>query len=79
MLARLRNLPAYFRDKDTPWWRKLAVVAAVAYVISPVDAIPDWIPVLGWLDDIGVLTLTAAWLLRQLDGFVVARAQEQTL
>ena len=37
---------------------KLVIMGALAYVIFPVDVIPDFIPVLGWLDDIFVLNLT---------------------
>jgi uncharacterized membrane protein YkvA (DUF1232 family) len=39
-------------DRRTPWWIKIIGLAAVAYIILPFDIIPDYIPVLGWLDDI---------------------------
>ncbi len=42
-------------DPRTPAWAKAAIGAAIAYVIAPLDAIPDFIPVAGWTDDIGVL------------------------
>src|SRR5262249_25943538 len=41
----------------TPWYSKLFVVAVVAYVLSPIDLIPDFIPVLGLLDEIILLPL----------------------
>ncbi len=43
------------------WKRVLLGVLALLYVLSPLDLIPDWIPFVGWLDDIGVL----AWAARQ--------------
>ena len=43
-------------DPSTPKWAKVMLVSAIAYVISPFDAIPDFIPVLGWMDDVGVLS-----------------------
>jgi uncharacterized membrane protein YkvA (DUF1232 family) len=42
---------AILRDARVPASAKLATIAALLYVISPVDVIPDVIPVLGWLDD----------------------------
>jgi uncharacterized membrane protein YkvA (DUF1232 family) len=55
----------YFRDGRVPLWRRLAGVLAVLYFLSPVDALPDFLPILGWLDDIGVLSATALFLLRE--------------
>ena len=46
-------------------WRKLAGVAAVAYVLWPLDIVPDGIPVLGWLDDAGILAAAAAFLVAE--------------
>ena len=43
------------------WKRVIIVVFAMLYVISPLDLIPDFIPVIGWLDDLGVLV----WAARQ--------------
>jgi hypothetical protein len=44
--------------------RVLAILAALLYVVSPVDVIPDFIPGLGWLDDLLVLGLLAWYLTR---------------
>jgi uncharacterized membrane protein YkvA (DUF1232 family) len=40
------------RHPETPWYAKALGGAALFYLLSPVDLIPDWIPVLGQLDDI---------------------------
>ena len=54
---------AVLRDVRTPKAAKLAVVLAVLYVISPIDLVSDFIPILGWLDDglIADLLLQAAF------------------
>jgi uncharacterized membrane protein YkvA (DUF1232 family) len=54
-----------FRDARTPTSAKLATLAAVLYVLSPVDVLPDLIPVLGWLDD-GILALLLLKLAQRL-------------
>lgn len=43
------------QSPDTPAWAKGVIIAALGYFISPVDAIPDFIPVIGYVDDLGVL------------------------
>jgi uncharacterized membrane protein YkvA (DUF1232 family) len=40
------------RDPRTPWYAKAFVALIIAYALSPVDLIPDFIPVLGYLDDL---------------------------
>ncbi|MFP2964055.1 YkvA family protein [Myxococcus sp. 1LA] len=55
----------YVRDPHVALWRKLAGVLAVVYFLSPVDAIPDVLPVLGWLDDLGVLSAAAFFMVRE--------------
>ena len=52
----------YMRDKNVQWYRKSIVVAALIYFISPVDAIPDIAPLLGYLDDLGVITAVLKYL-----------------
>ncbi|WP_224363786.1 YkvA family protein [Hyalangium versicolor] len=59
----------YLRDGRVPLWKKLAGLLAVIYFVSPVDAIPDVIPVLGWLDDLGVLSAAAFWMVRQVQAY----------
>ena len=45
------------RDPRTPWWLKVLALAIAAYAFSPIDLIPDFIPVLGLLDDLLILPL----------------------
>ena len=50
-----------FRHRDTPWPVKALLIVLLAYLASPVDLIPDVIPVLGMLDDLAVAAV-ALWL-----------------
>jgi uncharacterized membrane protein YkvA (DUF1232 family) len=59
----------YLRDGRVPLWKKLAGLLAIIYFVSPVDAIPDIIPILGWLDDLGVLSAAAFWMVRQVKAY----------
>lgn len=49
---------------------------AIIYILSPLDIIPDWIPVIGALDDLGLLALTIPFVIKELDKFI-AWEQEQ--
>ena len=59
-LAMVRN---FLKDSSVPRWRKALLLGAIAYALMPFDLIPDTIPLLGWLDDLGVLSLAvgAVW------------------
>jgi uncharacterized membrane protein YkvA (DUF1232 family) len=49
------------RDPRVPWYAKILAVAVAAYALSPIDLIPDFIPVIGYLDDLIILPL-GIWL-----------------
>jgi uncharacterized membrane protein YkvA (DUF1232 family) len=53
------------RDPRTPWYARAAAACVVAYALSPIDLIPDPIPVLGYLDDL-ILLPGAIWLVRKM-------------
>ena len=61
---KLQDVGRYFRDRQVSVARKGLALFAVAYAVMPFDAIPDVIPVLGWLDDIGVVAAITAFLWR---------------
>ena len=45
------------RDPRTPWYAKAFALAIAAYALSPIDLIPDFIPILGYLDEVILLSL----------------------
>lgn len=45
------------KHRDTPWYVKGAILFTIGYALSPIDLIPDFIPVLGYLDDLILLPL----------------------
>ena len=57
---RLRRLYQGFRHPGTPWWAKGLLILILLYSISPVDVVPDVVPLLGWLDD-ATLLLILLW------------------
>lgn len=57
------DIPAVFlalKDKKTPWYAKAFAALTVAYALSPIDLVPDFIPFLGYLDDLIILPLLVA-------------------
>jgi len=60
-----------YRDPRTPWYAKLMAAAVVAYAVSPIDLIPDFIPVLGYLDDLLLLPLGIALAIRMIPAEVM--------
>lgn len=55
-----KNLTAIFiafKKSETPWYAKIIMGITIGYALSPIDIIPDFIPVLGYLDDLIILPL----------------------
>ena len=63
-------------DADTPTWAKATIFAALGYFISPVDAIPDIVPVVGYSDDLGVLVAALAATAMHIKDEHVRKAKE---
>lgn len=60
-----------------PWYAKLLAVCAVAYAFSPIDLVPDFIPVLGYLDDLVLVPLGIALVLKMIPADVMAESREK--
>ncbi len=63
------------RDPRTPWAARLLAAAVAAYALSPIDLIPDVIPVLGLLDDLVLVPLGVALVVRLVPPAVMADAR----
>lgn len=66
-----------YRDPRTPWYAKLFTAVVVAYALSPVDLIPDFIPVLGYLDDFVLIPAGVALALKMIPAEVMADSREK--
>ena len=62
LVAKARRLKDYLTSGQASTVDIVLVVAALLYLISPFDAIPDFIPVVGWLDDVAVAGLVLSYL-----------------
>lgn len=65
------------REPDMPWLPKVVALITVAYAISPIDLIPDFIPVLGYLDDVILLPLGIALAMRLRPDALLLRCRPQ--
>lgn len=72
-------LVVYFiaRDSATPQWLRILAWVVAGYALSPVDLIPDFIPVLGLLDDLLILPLGLALVLKYVPQPVLQRAGQR--
>jgi uncharacterized membrane protein YkvA (DUF1232 family) len=60
------------RDPRVPWYAKALAVCVAAYAFSPIDLIPDFIPILGYVDDLVLLPLGVLLVVRLIPGDVMA-------
>ena len=75
-----REIPAVFlalKDERTPVFTKILAAVTVACALSPVDLIPDFVPVLGYLDDVLVLPALIALTVRRIPPEVLASCRER--
>nr|WP_243108394.1 YkvA family protein [Maliibacterium massiliense] len=78
--ALLQQLPALYmalRHKDTPSSARVFALLAVGYALSPIDLVPDFLPVLGYVDDILLLPMLVRASLRRIPPEVLAACRAQ--
>lgn len=66
-----------FSRKETPHWAKTIITGAFAYLICPVDTIPDIAPIVGYTDDIGVLSFGLVSIASYINKDVKEKARTQ--
>lgn len=75
------DVPAVFlalKDKRTPVFAKVMAAVTVAYALSPIDLIPDFIPVLGYLDDVILLPSMIALVIKLIPDNVWSECREKS-
>ena len=65
----------YLKDPKAPLLPKLFVLLSIVYVVVPADLIPDLIPIVGWLDDAGLVTTAIGWMWASLNRYEAERAR----
>jgi len=65
------------KDPRVPWYAKLLAACVVGYALSPIDLIPDPIPILGYLDDLVILPLGIAWVIRMIPPGVLQECRQK--
>jgi uncharacterized membrane protein YkvA (DUF1232 family) len=74
------EIPALFialKEKDTPIMAKILAGITLVYALSPIDLIPDFIPVLGYLDDLIILPALIALTIRLIPADIMERCRDQ--
>lgn len=66
-----------YKDKRTPLLPKLLIGLTVGYLLSPIDLIPDFIPVLGLLDDLIIVPLLIRWSIKLIPKNLLAEARQK--
>lgn len=72
------DVPAVFtalKKRETPWYAKAVAAITVVYALSPIDLIPDFIPVLGYLDDLIILPALAALAIKLIPADIMAQCR----
>jgi uncharacterized membrane protein YkvA (DUF1232 family) len=66
-----------YKDRRTPWYAKVFAALVVGYAFSPIDLIPDPIPVLGYLDDLVLIPLGAYLAVKMIPAAVMADSRQK--
>ena len=76
---KLQTYTLYYAYKDpmTPWYAKMWGAVVVAYAFSPIDLIPDFVPILGYLDDLILIPLGIALAVKLIPKEILIKCRQQ--
>lgn len=66
------------KREDVPWYAKVVILLIVGYALSPIDLIPDFIPIIGYLDDIIILPIGIIFAIRLIPNNIMKECREQS-
>lgn len=67
-----------YKDPRVSWYKKVFLILIIAYAINPLDLIPDFIPILGYLDDLIIISLGIYLASKMIPKEVIAECREKT-
>ncbi|HEX3045801.1 MAG TPA: YkvA family protein [Bacillota bacterium] len=66
-----------YKRPDVPWYAKLVAALVVGYALSPIDLIPDFVPVLGYLDDLIIIPFGISLVIKLIPQNILAECRAQ--
>ena len=75
--TKIYTLYLAYKDPRTPWYARVFAAVVVGYAFSPIDLIPDFIPVLGYLDDLVLLPIGVALAIKMIPPEVMVECRRQ--
>lgn len=75
--GKVQSLVTMMKDPEAAWKSKAVAIAALVYLISPFDAVPDVIPFVGLLDDVALIAAVVSTLTTELEKYVTRQAEKQ--
>jgi len=81
LIKEIKVLYVALKHPQTPWYAKALAALTIGYALSPIDLIPDFIPILGYLDDIIILPIMIALTIKLIpkEVFEQCKAESETL
>ncbi|WP_035172360.1 YkvA family protein [Caldanaerobius polysaccharolyticus] len=73
----IKALYLAYKRPDVPWYAKLFAIFVVSYALSPVDLIPDFVPILGYLDDLVLIPLGITLAIKMIPSNVMQECRLQ--